>query len=81
VRARIGGGDAQRHSTGTGGALLDWLVHYARTHHGAAIHLDSGVQQPNTHRIQDRKRLPSKMLHFVRPSASERDDADQMEEE
>jgi hypothetical protein len=81
VQTRIRGSGAQQRSTGAGGALLDWLVHYARTHHGAAIHLDSGVQQPNTHRIQDRKRLPSKMLHFVRPSASERDDADQMEEE
>ncbi len=52
-------------SKGYGGALLDWLVAYAREQQCDEFHLDSGVQRFAAHRFYLQKRLEITCHHFA----------------
>jgi len=51
-------------SKGYGGALVDWLIEYARSQDCDQFHLDSGVQRFNAHRFYLMKRLLIEAHHF-----------------
>lgn len=51
-------------SKGYGGALLDWLIEYARNEGCDQFHLDSGVQRFQAHRFYLAKRLIIEAHHF-----------------
>jgi GNAT superfamily N-acetyltransferase len=51
-------------SKGYGGALLDWLVEYARTEDCDQFHLDSGVTRFDAHRFYLNKRMFIEAHHF-----------------
>ena len=55
--------EAQR-SRGFGGALLDWLVELAKSHHCVEFQLDSGVQRFDAHRFYFRKGMHISSYHF-----------------
>jgi len=50
---------------GYGGALLDWLVDYARTEHCDQFHLDSAVHRFAAHRLYIKKRMLIAGHHFA----------------
>lgn len=52
-------------SQGYGGALLDWLVAYAKAEGCAQFHLDSGVQRFAAHRFYLTKRMIIDCHHFA----------------
>ncbi len=52
-------------SKGYGGALLDWLVEYAKAEGCAQFHLDSGVQRFAAHRFYLIKRMIIDCHHFA----------------
>ncbi|HKO99410.1 MAG TPA: GNAT family N-acetyltransferase [Pyrinomonadaceae bacterium] len=52
-------------SKGYGGALLDWLVDYARNNECDQFHLDSGVQRFDAHRFYLTKRMFIEAHHFA----------------
>ncbi len=56
-------GDAR--SKGYGGALLDWLVEYAKAEGCEQFHLDSGVQRFAAHRFYLTKRMIIDCHHFA----------------
>ncbi len=51
-------------SKGYGGALLDWLIAYAKDQECEQFHLDSGVQRFDAHRFYLRKRMIIEGHHF-----------------
>jgi GNAT superfamily N-acetyltransferase len=51
-------------SKGYGGALLDWLIEYAKEENCAQFHLDSGVQRFAAHRFYLNKRMFIEAHHF-----------------
>jgi len=56
--------DANVRSGGHGGALLDWMVGYARENGCASVQLDSGVQRFGAHRFYLQKRMDITSHHF-----------------
>jgi GNAT superfamily N-acetyltransferase len=56
--------DAEQRSRGYGGALLDWLVAYAKSHGCLEFHLDSGVHRFDAHRFYFQKRMHISSYHF-----------------
>jgi GNAT superfamily N-acetyltransferase len=50
---------------GYAGTLLDWLIAHAREHGCAAVHLDSGYQRHDAHRLYLAKRLRLDCHHFA----------------
>ena len=56
-------GSAHR-SKGYGGALLDWLINYARLEGCDQFHLDSGVHRFAAHRLYLNKRMNIEAHHF-----------------
>jgi len=56
--------DASARSGGHGGALLDWIVGYARENGCASVQLDSGVQRFGAHRFYLQKRMDITSHHF-----------------
>lgn len=52
-------------SKGYGGALLDWLIAYARAEQCEQFHLDSGVQRFAAHRFYLTKRMIIDCHHFA----------------
>ena len=55
---------SKNRSKGYGGALLDWLVEYARSDQCDQFHLDSGVQRFHAHRFYLAKRMIIEAHHF-----------------
>jgi GNAT superfamily N-acetyltransferase len=51
-------------SKGYGGALLDWLIEYAKEENCDQFHLDSGVQRFAAHRFYLNKRMFIEAHHF-----------------
>jgi GNAT superfamily N-acetyltransferase len=51
-------------SKGYGGALLDWLIEYAKEEKCDQFHLDSGVQRFAAHRFYLNKRMFIEAHHF-----------------
>jgi GNAT superfamily N-acetyltransferase len=51
-------------SKGYGGALIDWLIEYARSQDCDQFHLDSGVQRFDAHRFYLMKRMLIEAHHF-----------------
>jgi GNAT superfamily N-acetyltransferase len=51
-------------SKGYGGALVDWLIDYARSQDCDQFHLDSGVQRFDAHRFYLMKRMLIEAHHF-----------------
>ena len=51
-------------SKGYGGALVDWLIEYARSQGCDQFHLDSGVQRFDAHRFYLLKRMLIEAHHF-----------------
>jgi GNAT superfamily N-acetyltransferase len=51
-------------SKGYGGALLDWLIEYAKEERCEQFHLDSGVQRFAAHRFYLNKRMIIEAHHF-----------------
>jgi len=51
---------------GCAGILMDWLADQARSLGCAQIHLDSGVQRFNAHRLYLKKRMDITGHHFAR---------------
>ena len=58
--------DAER-SKGYGGALLDWLVNYARSQNCVSLQLDSGVHRARAHRFYFRHGMVITSFHFSLP--------------
>lgn len=56
--------DASERSRGYGGALLDWLVDYAKSQEAVSVQLDSGVQRAGAHRFYFRKGMNISSFHF-----------------
>jgi len=56
--------DAAERSQGYGGALLDWLVDYAKSQGCVSLQLDSGVQRAAAHRFYFRKGLTISSFRF-----------------
>ena len=52
-------------SQGFAGALLDWLVDYARVNECQGVHLDSGYARHAAHRLYLRKGLQLSSHHFA----------------
>ena len=52
---------------GHGGALLDWLEGQAKTLGCAQLHLDSGVQRHDAHRLYLGRKLAITSHHFAKP--------------
>ena len=52
-------------SKGYGGALLDWLIEFARLDDCDQFHLDSGVQRFDAHRFYLSKRMFIEAHHFA----------------
>ena len=57
---------ASERSQGYGGALLDWLVDYAKSQGCVSLQLDSGVQRADAHRFYFRKGLTISSFRFKR---------------
>jgi GNAT superfamily N-acetyltransferase len=55
---------SEERSKGYGGALLDWLIEYAREDGCEQFHLDSGVQRFAAHRFYLNKRMFIEGHHF-----------------
>ena len=55
---------SEERSKGYGGALLDWLIEYARAENCEQFHLDSGVQRFAAHRFYLNKRMFIEGHHF-----------------
>lgn len=51
-------------SQGFAGALLDWLIEHAQVHGCQGVHLDSGYQRYNAHRLYLNKGLQLSSHHF-----------------
>ena len=56
--------DEAGRSKGYGGALMDWLVAYARAHDCVELQLDSGVQRARAHAFYFQKRMHISSYHF-----------------
>lgn len=56
--------DENQRSKGYGGALLDWLLAYARSHGCTELQLDSGIQRFAAHRFYFQKRMHISSYHF-----------------
>lgn len=50
---------------GYGGALLDWLITQAQSQDCAQLHLDSGVQRHDAHRLYLNRKLQITSHHFA----------------
>ena len=61
--------------TGCAGALLDWLISRAREQGCDALHLDSGYQRNDAHRLYLKKGLHLDCHHFALVLKSERKNA------
>lgn len=57
-------GQAHR-GQGYGGALMDWLIEQARTQGCAELHLDSGHQRFDAHRLYLNKKMKITSHHFA----------------
>lgn len=55
---------SEERSKGYGGALLDWLIEYAKEENCAQLHLDSRVQRFAAHRFYLNKRMIIEAHHF-----------------
>lgn len=56
--------DPEQRGQGFGGALLDWLIAEARQAGCAELHLDSGYQRNDAHRLYLNKGLTLQSHHF-----------------
>jgi len=56
--------DGSARSQGHGKRMLDWLTEEARRAGCVQLHLDSGVQRPDTHRFYFREGLTISAYHF-----------------
>ena len=56
--------DGSARSQGLGKRMLDWLTEEARRAGCVQLHLDSGVQRPDTHRFYFREGLTISAYHF-----------------
>ncbi len=56
--------DTESRSKGYGGALLDWLIDYAKSQGCEQFELDSGVQRAGAHRFYFSKRMEISSYHF-----------------
>ena len=57
--------DEAMRSRGLGKALLDWLRNEARSLGCAQLHLDSGLQRLDAHRLYERESLKKTAFHFA----------------
>ncbi len=58
--------DKNRRSCGLGKQLIDWLVLEAKKQNCAELHLDSGLQRKDAHRLYNREKLETTGYHFAR---------------
>ncbi|MBE9032298.1 GNAT family N-acetyltransferase [filamentous cyanobacterium LEGE 11480] len=57
--------DGGHQSQQYGQRLFQWLIDFARQHHCAQAHLDSGVQRFSAHRFYLHQRLEIRSHHFA----------------
>lgn len=57
--------DEKYRSSGSGSALFEWLVDYAKYNQCRQLHLDSGVQRHHAHRFYIKMGMDISSHHFI----------------